>query len=587
MRHSTRHSALGNGNVHTSTQDGAELDPNDLIPDRKLASFLDYDDYFNGDIYEQSKYEQNWAINTANYPYLKHIQESSAAWPHLRYLAQWMEVTTSPTKWQLIKDLPQQKLSKLRGDRAERTNIATVDFISGQPAPIIDYIKTPEGLKNSLGQPAIPGASRLYVVEDLSRDVVECLGSSLDIDPLFFREHINDYTWYNTRDPWVELPDLDIVSRDRPYFRLTYNQPRYFKTPESFDEAQRQAGRFNVLRRLDADDGHESPFDEKSATVALVRSKASLWIKPAKAGEQAIGVLLIDPSITEGHPLWGGYRPFKNSPTPEDQTRYDVPPRTTLFQDLLFWIQQTSQRDIDAIENNPRAMAFRILEIICAEWLTLSRYITARLGQIEWEIESPKWFEMQKQELQRESINFNMSLKKLHTWRRRLPIYSAMVADTRAKLFPDAPRRDPGTVDTSRRRERDCIDDLEKDFAIAAAHIRDLLSRTERIAAVATAVAAIEESRRALEQNRTLGRLTYLAVIFAPLSFVSSFFSMSANVADLAGTIWVYFCVAIPVSLIVYLLVDKNWSDGVQGAWERARGVGEKIGRGKLGGGGK
>lgn len=80
-----------------------------------------------------------------------------------------------------------------------------------------------------------------------------------------------------------------------------------------------------------------------------------------------IGVLLIDPSITEGYPLWRGYRPFKNSPTPKNRTGYEVPPKTNLFEDLIFWVRQTSQQDIDAIENNPRAMAFRILEIICAE----------------------------------------------------------------------------------------------------------------------------------------------------------------------------------------------------------------------------
>lgn len=202
-----------------------------------------------------------------------------------------MEVTTSPNKWQLIKDLQPAQLSSIRRERARRTNVASVDFISGQPAPIISYMNTPESLAQCLDQQAVPGASRLYIVEDLSRDVIEHLGSKLDIDPLFFREHINDFTWYNTRDPWVELPDLDIVSRDRPYFRLTYNQPRYFRTQESFNRAQKQAGMFNVLRRLDADDEHESQFDEKSAIVALVRSKASLWIRPAKTGQQAVGEL--------------------------------------------------------------------------------------------------------------------------------------------------------------------------------------------------------------------------------------------------------------------------------------------------------
>ncbi|KAI1418700.1 hypothetical protein F5Y13DRAFT_5301 [Hypoxylon sp. FL1857] len=546
-----------------SNQNG--LDYNELIPDRKLEHIgVEYNDYFNGDIYDDPvcRYEQDWEIDPKERPYLKHIKSSSRAWPHLRYLAQWMEITTSPTKWQLLSKLPSQKLDDVREERARRTEIAAIDFVSGQPAPTIQHITSPEALAGCLDKPAAPGATRLYVVEDLSRDVIEHLGSKLDIDPLFFREHINDYTWYNTRDPWVELPDLDIVSRSRPYFRLMYMQPRYFKTEESFQMAQKQAAKFNVLRRLDADNKHTSPFDDESATVALVRSKASLWIRPASNSQQAVGVLLIDPSITEGYPLWRGYRPFRNSPCPSDQTQYDEPPRTTLFRDLLFWIQQTSQQDIDAIENNPRVMAFRILEIICAEWLTLSRYVTARLGQIEWEIERPEWFGIDKQELQRESINFNMSLKKLHTWRRRLPVYRAMVGDTRAKLFPN------NTPVSSR---EDCIDKLEKDFAIVAEHYHDLLQRTERIAAVATAVTAIEESRRAIEQNKTLGRLTYLAVIFAPLSFVSSFFSMSADLAGLSQTIWVYFCVAVPISLLVYLLVDKNWTNNLQGAYNKTK----------------
>ncbi|OTB09088.1 hypothetical protein M426DRAFT_18472 [Hypoxylon sp. CI-4A] len=477
-----------------------------------------------------------------------------------------MEVTTSPNKWQLIKDLPH--LEALQAERAGRTNIAAIDFVSGQPAPTMQHITTSMDLLECLEEPAAPGSTRLYVVEDLSRDVIEHLGSKLDIDPLFFREHINDYTWYNTRDPWVELPDLDIVSRSRPYFRLMYMQPRYFKNPESFRRAQKQAGRFNVLRRLDVDNEHESLFDDKSATVALVRSKASLWIRPASNTQQAVGVLLIDPSITEGYPLWRGYRSFKNSPSPTESTPFQGPPRTSLFDDLLFWIGQTSQEDIDAIENNPRAMAFRILQIICAEWLTLSRYITARLGQIEWEIESPELFQVKKLDLQRESMNFNMSLKKLHTWRRRLPVYRAMVSETRTKLFPDHHRDDDELAPLLRR--RDCIAGMEKDFRLVADHFNDLLSRTERIAAVATAVTAIEESRRAIEQNKTLGRLTYLAVIFAPLSFVSSFFSMSGNLAELSQTFWVYFCVAVPISLLVYLLVDKNWSNNLQATYERA-----------------
>lgn len=38
---------------------------------------------------------------------------------------------------------------------------------------------------------------RLFVVEDLSREVIETLGAHYDVDPSFFREHIVDYVWYN------------------------------------------------------------------------------------------------------------------------------------------------------------------------------------------------------------------------------------------------------------------------------------------------------------------------------------------------------------------------------------------------------
>ncbi|KAI1763971.1 hypothetical protein GGR53DRAFT_340036 [Hypoxylon sp. FL1150] len=542
-------------------------DPNEMIADGRLKE-ANYEENSIGTIYDDPPCmrERDWEINSAKMPYLSHIKNLQTAWPHLRHLKQWMEVTTAPDKWQLLESLPEERLRQIRKERATRTNVAAFDFVPDEPAPKEQAIKTRDELESHLDTPIAKDATRLYVVEDLSRDVIELLGFKLDIDPLFFREHINDFLWYNTRDPWVELPDLDIVSRSRPYFRLTYMQPRYFQDEDSFKKASRQAGLFNVLRRLDVDSEHKSRFDNEQATVALVRSKVSMWIREATDDQPAIGVLLIDPSIKEGNPLWNGYRPFKNSPTPSDKTPFEAAPKTTLFENLLFWIRHTSQEDVNAIQKNPKAMAFRALQIICAEWLTLSRYITARLGQIEWEIERPD-FRIEKND-GNDTVNFNTSLQKLHTWRRRLPLYRDMVSETRTKLFPDD---GPGTGPT------DCIGELHKDFKIVAGHINDLLSRTERIAAVATAVTAIEESRRAIEQNKALGRLTYLAVIFAPLSFVSSFFSMSENVAELSQTIWIYFCVAVPISALAFLLVDKNWTDNMMGVYRKTSAAKEKV----------
>lgn len=90
---------------------------------------------------------------------------------------------------------------------------------------------------------------------------------------------------YNCRDPWVELPDLQVIARGRNFFQLRYLQTRYFKNNEQYVAATREAGKFNVLRRLDRDKNHNNVLDEKGACVGLVRSRVSFWWKPAEAGK--------------------------------------------------------------------------------------------------------------------------------------------------------------------------------------------------------------------------------------------------------------------------------------------------------------
>lgn len=221
--------------------------------------------------------------------------------------------------------------------------------------------------------------------------------------------------------------------------------------------------------------------------------------------------------------------------------------------------------DIAQIVGDPRVMAYRMLQIYCAEWLSVSRYIQARLGQIEWEIEREDFRHASQKAI-------GPSLAKLHTWRRRIPLYKTMVTEAHKLLFRTDRRFPPWVTMTTATAPStpggaagaaggpaECIRDLQEDFRLVSEGISELLSRTERIAAVATAVTAIEETQRAAEHNLQLGRLTYLAVIFAPLSFVSSFFSMSSDLPSLATTFWIYFCVAAPISLAVYLLVEKEW----------------------------
>ncbi|KAH6656317.1 hypothetical protein BKA67DRAFT_599736 [Truncatella angustata] len=477
------------------------------------------DPYYIGDVYQARTTPQGWELDCSERPYLSHVKALSTPLPHLRYLADWMEVTCAPPKWKFIKQNPQNQ-----EHRAQRASVCMLDFRDGKLVEERRFAHARD-VADRLGLPDHDDVeSRLFIVEDLSRDVIEALGARFDIDPLFFRSQISDYLWYNIKDPWVELPDLDLVQQERSHFCMRYMRARYFRSPESFAEATTETGRFNVLRRLDSDKNHKTVLDEQGENVALARAKASVWIRPNKAHESGVlGIILVDPTVKEGFSLWGGYRSFFNStgmPDPRaQQSGPEVPPapsRKSLFEDVVFWSKHMTERDLEAIASDPRTIAVQMYKLVIADWLTLIKYITARLGQIEWELENP--------DFRKDSAGVDASLQKLHPWRRSVPLYRSFIADTIDRIFPQ--------------------------------ELAQYANRIERIVAVATAIISIEESRRAIAQNKNLARLTYLASIFVPMSFVSSFFSMSEDVTALSSTYWIYFCTALPLTIVALCVAD-------------------------------
>jgi hypothetical protein len=219
-------------------------------------------------------------------PYLGHVKLLSNSWPNLRLLANFMEVSTTPLRWERFQKGENQKERK---ERAERTNVTQLDYLTSGEV-LSKNFNSSSALRSSLEKQTSGWSDeeiklRLFVVEDLSRDVIENLGSNLDIEPAFFREHIVDYAWYNTRDRWVDPPNLEMISRRQRWFQIRYVSARYFQTPSDFQEGVRQAEKFNVLRRPDDDRNNNARWDKETAIVAIVRSRASFWLKRAEGSQ--------------------------------------------------------------------------------------------------------------------------------------------------------------------------------------------------------------------------------------------------------------------------------------------------------------
>jgi hypothetical protein len=254
----------------------------------------------------------------------------------------------------------------------------------------------------------------------------------------------------------------------------------------------------------------------------------------------------VDPTIKEGYPLWCGCNNFEGSPSIHGSI---APPAhqsgKSLFEDMIYWTKKLPKRhNAAAISEEPAAIAFCMFQIICAEWKVISTYVTTRLSQIEWELGN--------RDFRIGTEGMESLLAKLHHWHRTVPVYNSMLSEMQETLFQDRPL----ICATSKTDDTGCLSELRDDVKSASSNMKQLEQRIERIMALATAITSIEESRRATQQNQNMERLTYLVVIFAPLSFISSFFSMTSDLSMLKQTFWIYFVVSVPLIVIVFLVVN-------------------------------
>lgn len=240
-------------------------------------------EYFIGDIYEryEALADGVWpGDDPRDGPYARKVKYLARnGWPQLRYLADFLDCSTVPIKQKAL-------VREDREERLHRLHVAVIDLAPGKDVSIKDFDSI-EALSIFLADPwtDVEGNIRLFVVEDLSTACIELLGSRFNLDPSFFRAHISDYSWYNVKDPWIEVPPLPSRTRSNAFFTLRHLRPLYFRDKMSAQKARRHAGGFNVLRRIDFDKTH-AWADTPGNSVGSLRSKTSCYIKPREESGQ-------------------------------------------------------------------------------------------------------------------------------------------------------------------------------------------------------------------------------------------------------------------------------------------------------------
>ncbi|KAI1390428.1 uncharacterized protein F4822DRAFT_428765 [Hypoxylon trugodes] len=423
------------------------------------------------------------------------------------------------------------------GDKSER--------IQRTKVRVLDYFD------NNVIEPAPPIESAHELRKFLNEErIIETIGSTISAytwSKICLEIHIVDYAWYNVRDRWRDPPVLDIAKQ------------------------------FNIKRRVDDDLCNKAWWDEEGATVGLTRSRATYWVSPERhmKSKSRIGVLLLDPTVQAGVPLWRGRRNCQPVPKPNeyaDHPNQNHAEQETIFKDFLYWayhpeifrnlvLEPTTDDDQEPIQI--------LLHFICSEWLAILDYIKTRLCQIDLEIVKPESFST--------GQDAKATLEGLHMWGRFIPIYREMVAETLRCVFDcssvkteaNRARRNDGRTTISAfdkeapgdswrnrplstthpltsssqksslgllrmpRLQRGAISSYEKDLLIIMEQLDEYQQRLDRLTSVVTAVMSIEDSRRGLTDNQNIGRLTVLATGFIPFSLMAGIFSMQEDLGDL------------------------------------------------------
>lgn len=179
------------------------------------------------------------------------------------------------------------------------------------------------------------------------------------------------------------------------------------------------------------------------------------------------------------------------------------------------------------------ALAYYPLRIIASEWVNYLAAMCFSLRQYDY---SPSATASSPQDLQ----SINAALRTLPSWPRRV---ISSTTSLRSSIY--------FIKHHSRGQSQDWLLLLE-DYEHIAVSIVEHGKQLEAMIPLVTAYLQLAESRRTFSETRNVSRLTILALVFVPLSFVTGLFSMNEAFGPGGPKFWIYFVVAVPILSLVF-----------------------------------
>ncbi|KAH7076772.1 hypothetical protein BKA63DRAFT_510725 [Paraphoma chrysanthemicola] len=438
--------------------------------------------------------------------------------------------------------------------RVDGCRIAALDFRKGNPKPVVRHVADVDCLWGELHGKAEyelhsptedwsrPLQGRVLVLEDLTVGAIEVLGSELDLDPLFFAMHLHTLHRTGSKHQIPDEATLPSRLRSKNYINISYQRPVFCEGREaSGGKWVRDAAVDRKLVLL------------RSTTIALAAHVLSIIV--VQRNDIWIALVLVDPPLggvhfqyghkdSEEHrvrldiqPFLGLYEDFTDPPKfSEDWSRVLNTSRRSLLEDIIGYWERNTPACFSPEEPSLEAIAYYPLRIVAAEWV---KYVEV----MQHCIKLYQYSDTQIPTLDR----INHDLRELQGWRLRSLNSQHKVQTVIRKLkVPQEATLHPRT--------HQVMEPIIEDFEVILSNMQAAGTRLENMLPVVTSFIQIIDARRSFAETANISRLTILALVFIPLSYVSSLFSMNPSNMPGSQHFWVYFAVAIPVTLLVIIM---------------------------------
>ncbi|KAF4460912.1 Zinc transport [Fusarium albosuccineum] len=447
-----------------------------------------------------------------------------------------LRVQSNPCIWGLSEHLK-------RNPRGE-SRINLVDYPhdgSSQSTPEPLPVTEDECVKFASDVPS--NTNRLLIVENITPNLIVQIGRVLDVDPLFFADYVvTDFQDIEKQPPPPSLAILPSLISKRGHFHLHYQKVLDLGGAEPFANAayglKTDSNIPRNVRRL-------APLSGRQ--LALARASCSMLIKTIESS--CICLILVDRPITyvgealgtkrertyQAKAMYSGFEDFEPSKSFSsfaNDKAHDAWDKTSMLDSIVHYFRAQPPPGFHTPCPRITSIGYYPIRIVLSEW-NLYIHLTSRFS---------KYYEYSLRDMS--SRLHDNDIVDLQRWRRRCKQSRhklALLADFINHWVKDEDDKEPWAF-------------ILKDVDYLRQQLQDYGQSLEQMVTVATSMVQLLDSRRSILEAVNVRRLTYIALVFVPLAWVSSLFSMSDGYSPGGDHFWVYFVTALPLLGLVLLL---------------------------------